>query len=87
MRFWIYLKGSNNAQLVVGYRYAIGDDITSLSFSNYQSCETNATKCSWQRIDVSLDSALTKPTEVKIRNEYFSLNYFSSFYSNRLLLV
>ncbi|CAF1517485.1 unnamed protein product [Rotaria sordida] len=66
MRFWIYFKSSNNGQLVVGYRYAIGDDIRPLSFSSYQSCQTNATQCSWQRIDVLLSSILTQPTEIMI---------------------
>ncbi|CAF4370716.1 unnamed protein product, partial [Rotaria sordida] len=67
MRFWIYFKSSNNGQLVVGYRYAIGDEIIPLPFSNYQSCQTNATQCSWQRIDVSLNAILTQPTEVKTK--------------------
>ncbi|CAF1456361.1 unnamed protein product, partial [Rotaria sordida] len=66
MRFWIYFKSSNNGQLVVGYRYAIGDEIIPLPFSNYQSCQTNATQCSWQRIDVSLNAILTQPTEIII---------------------
>jgi hypothetical protein len=72
MRFWVYFKGSNNGQLVVGYRYTIGDDILSLSFSNYQSCETNATQCAWQRIEVPLSTVLTQPTEVK-KKKRFSL--------------
>ncbi|CAF4821317.1 unnamed protein product, partial [Rotaria sp. Silwood2] len=63
LRFWIYFKSSNNGQLVVGYRYAIGDDIRPLSFSSYQSCQSNAGQCSWQRIDVSLSDILTQPTE------------------------
>lgn len=71
MRFWIYFKSSNNGQLGVGYRYAIGDDINPLSFSNYQSCPTNATKCSWQRIDVSLSAILINSTEVKNKRKYF----------------
>ncbi|CAF4325762.1 unnamed protein product, partial [Adineta steineri] len=66
MRFWIYFKGTNNGELVVGYRYAIGDTIIPLSFTNYQSCSTNATVCSWQRIEVSLNAALTQPTEIII---------------------
>jgi hypothetical protein len=77
MRFWIYFKGTNNGQLLVGYRYSIGDDITSLTFSNYQSCPTNATQCSWQRIEVPLSSILQNAAEVKKR-KFFSLliNYF-----------
>ncbi|CAF3215107.1 unnamed protein product [Rotaria sp. Silwood2] len=46
MRFWIYFKTTNNGQLVVNYRHFIGDDITLLSFSTYQSCATNAIQCS-----------------------------------------
>ncbi|CAF4972899.1 unnamed protein product, partial [Rotaria sp. Silwood1] len=66
MRFWIYFKSSYNGQLVVGYRYAIGDEIRPLSFSSYQSCQTNATQCSWQRIDAPLSAVLTRPTEIII---------------------
>ncbi|CAF4840990.1 unnamed protein product, partial [Rotaria sp. Silwood1] len=66
MRFWIYFKSSYNGQLVVGYRYAIGDEIKPLSFSSYQSCQTNATQCSWQRIDAPLSAVLTRPTEIII---------------------
>ena len=68
MRFWIYFKSTNNGQLLAGYRYVIGDDIKSLSFSNYQSCPTNETKCSWQRIEVPLSAVLNQPTEVKKEN-------------------
>lgn len=73
MRFWIYFKGINNGELVVGYRYAIGDDIKLLPFSNYASCGPNATQCSWQRIDVSLSDALTQPTEVRADTNIFLL--------------
>jgi len=66
MRFWIYFKGDYNGQLVVGYRYEIGDDITSLTYSNYASCETNSTQCPWQRIEVPLSFVLQKPTEIII---------------------
>ncbi|CAF5027780.1 unnamed protein product, partial [Rotaria sp. Silwood1] len=66
MRFWIYFKSSNNGQLVVGYRHTIEDEIRSLPFSNYQSCQTNAIQCSWQRIDVSLNTILTQSTEIII---------------------
>lgn len=69
MRFWVYMKSSYNGQLAVGYRYEIGDDMKPLSFSSYQSCATNATLCSWQRIDVALGSVLTQPTEVRANLE------------------
>jgi len=76
MRFWIYFKGNNNGQLLVGYRYNSESDIKSLIFSNYQSCLTNTTKCSWQRIDVSLSPILTQRTEVNNNKKKFLLNIF-----------
>jgi len=66
MRFWIYFKGSNNGELLVGYRYAIGDNIENLIVPNYQSCETNATQCSWQRIEIPLTAVLNDSTEILI---------------------
>jgi hypothetical protein len=65
MRFWVYFKSTNNGQLFVGYRYAIGDTMNSLAYSNYQSCQTNATQCSWQRIEVPLSAILNQSAEVK----------------------
>lgn len=66
MRFWIYFKGNNNGRLVAGYRYAIGDTMTSLPISSsYSSCPTNSPTCAWQRIDVRLSDILNQPTEVK----------------------
>ena len=65
MRFWIYFQGNNNGQLLVGYRYAIDHKITRLPFSTYQSCFSNATICSWQRIDVPLSPILSQTTEVR----------------------
>jgi hypothetical protein len=80
MRFWIYFKGNNNGELLVGYRYTPQSDIQPLTFSNYQSCQTNTTQCSWQRIDVSLSSILTKSTEVKKpKKKRFVFKYFSYF--------
>jgi hypothetical protein len=65
MRFWVYFKGSNNGELFVGYRYAIGDSVVRLTSSSALSCATNATDCSWKRVDLSLDSILSRPTEVR----------------------
>jgi len=65
MRFWVYFKSTNNGQLFVGYRYAIGDTMISLAYSNFQSCQTNATQCSWQRIEVPLSAILNQSAEVK----------------------
>jgi len=77
MHFWIYFKGNNNGQLLVGYRYTPESDIKSLTFSNYQSCLTNTTKCSWQRIDVSLTHILTQRTEVNnTEKKIFFLNIY-----------
>lgn len=64
MRFWIYFKGNNNGQLLVGYRYNPTESIRNLTFNTYQSCPMNSTQCSWQRIDVSLSVVLTQQTEV-----------------------
>jgi hypothetical protein len=69
MRFWIYFKGNNNGELLVGYRYNPESEIQNLTFSNYQSCLINSTQCSWQRIDVSLSSILTQRTEVNKKNK------------------
>jgi len=80
MRFWIYFKGNNNGQLLVGYRYTPESDIQSLTFSNYQSCLTNTTKCAWQRIDVSLSPILTQRTEVNNTKKRFSFEYLSIFF-------
>jgi hypothetical protein len=66
MRFWIYFKGNNNGQLLVGYRYTIGSDMKNLTVSTYHSCQINETQCSWQRIEVSLSSILTQTTEIII---------------------
>jgi hypothetical protein len=76
MRFWIYFKGNNNGQLLVGYRYTLRNNITTLPFSNYQSCQTNVTQCSWQRIEVSLTDVLTQPTEVNKIFFFFSIRIF-----------
>ncbi len=73
MRFWIYFKGDNNGELLVGYRYSPDSEITNLSFSNYQSCQTNSTQCSWQRIDVALSPILTQITEVITQKREFFL--------------
>jgi len=69
MRFWIYFKGNNKGELLVGYRYSPESEIKNLTFSNYQSCLINSTRCSWQRIDVSLSSILTQRTEVNKKNK------------------
>lgn len=79
MRFWIYFKGNNNGELFVGYRYTPQSDIQTLTFSNYQSCQTNTTQCSWQRIDVSLSSILTQSTEVKNLKKTFFFKYLLRF--------
>lgn len=73
MRFWIYFKGNNNGQLLVGYRYTPESDIQPLTFTNYQSCYTNSTQCSWQRIDVALSTVLTQRTEVCFKNSALSV--------------
>lgn len=72
MRFWTYFKGSNNGDLFVGYRYAIGDNITMLSTPTSLSCETNATDCSWKYVQVTLNDILIQPTEV-IQSNFFRL--------------
>ncbi len=56
----------------MGYRYSIGDNITSLTFSQYQSCETNSTQCSWQRIEVPLSAILQQSTEVEKKQIFLS---------------
>ena len=65
IRFWTYMKGSNNGDLFVGYRYEIGDDIIRLTSASSISCATDALQCSWQRIDVSLSAVLNQSTEVR----------------------
>jgi len=81
MRFWIYFKGNNNGQLLVGYRYTIGSDMKNLTFSTYHSCQINETQCSWQRIEVSLSSILTQTTEVNNKKTFFFFYIFVSFIS------
>ena len=64
MRFWVYLKGSNNGELFVGYRYEIGDDIDRLLTTSSLSCATDSTQCSWQRVEVLLSPILNQSAEV-----------------------
>ena len=77
LRFWVYLKGDHNGELVVGYRRAIGDEITPIAFSSYQSCQTVVALCPWQRIEASLNDVLTDSTEVKEKKHIFQLRILS----------
>lgn len=64
MRTWVYMKGNDNGQLRVGYRTAIGDNITFILTKDDLSCATDAISCQWQRISVPLSPIMTQPIEV-----------------------
>ena len=67
IRFWVFLKSDDTVNLIVGYRYATGDNLIPMNttYTNPVTCIASNKQCNWQRVEVSLGHILTKPLEVK----------------------